>query len=317
MKNSVIFLTLFICSAFSENVSAQNHVATITRMDGDTEIYFNPSKNPSQSKNNSTGTTVLFEGFYYQVKNAKPGDQIQNGNILRTRPSSHANLVFDNGDQINLGPGSSFRIQWKEKNDRKMYMNLMYGRLRGIISKEGPRQKAIIKTRSATMGVRGTDFFISDSGPNGETKITVLRGEVEVRSESTQKIIPVKTGMSALVIANAELKSRPTNKQDFKTIEAASTAISSSSQNPSIEQLEKKALAVTIQDIKTYQPEVYKKIETETKSIASVQQLSSRAISIAAENAPLAPEAKSKAKIHDLKEFDDQEVYDQYFKLNQ
>ena len=319
---TAIFLAL---SGFHFGFSAQaaDHVSTITQLQGETQLYSNPSKSPIVAKSKTAGTVVLFENEYFLVQEAKIGDKVKNGNILRTRPGAHANVIFENGDQIHIGPGSSYRVQWNDKLDDKLKVNLMYGRLRGIISKEGPRQKAIIKTRSATMGVRGTDFFIADSGPNGETEISVLRGEVEVTSESTKKILPVKTGMSATITTKTEMEVRETTKEDLNGIQIASSVTApamvqtKSAEKQKITELEKKALAVTLHDIKTYQPEVYEKISADAKIVSSVQELNSKAYSITVVNAPSAPSKRGKPRITELKDSDDQEVYQKYFKLKQ
>lgn len=323
---TAIILALFNTFHFT-TANAADHVATITQLQGETQLYTNPSKNPITVKNKNSGTVVLFESEYFLVQEARIGDTVKNGNILRTRPGAHANVIFDNGDQIHIGPGSSYRIQWSDKLEDKLKVDLMYGRLRGIISKEGPRQKAIIKTRSATMGVRGTDFFIADSGPNGETEISVLRGEVEVTNESTKKTLPVKTGMSATVTANVDSETRETTKEDLNGIQAASIITAPITVKPEdktesklknkVSELEKKALAVTLHDIKTYQPEIYEKLSTEAKTVGSVQELNNKAYSLIVVNAPSAPPKKGKPRITELKDSDDQEVYKKYFKLNE
>jgi hypothetical protein len=315
MKKTEIFLTL-VALFHSLNAFARTIEATISNLEGDAQVYSNPSKNAAKKKD-SSGTTVLYEGFYYQVNEAKVGNLIQSGNILRTRPGAQAKVIFDNGDQIHLGPGSSYQIQWNDSKSKKIKFNLMYGRLRGIISKEGKEQKIIIKTKLATMGVRGTDFFISDSGPNGETEISVLRGEVEVINDSTKKSIPLKTGMTTLVSNQEELKPRETNKDDLKAIESASSIGPNQNAPKPVQELEKKALRVTLEDIKTYQPDLFEKIKNDSQSVASVSALNSKAIEITSMTAPAAPIKKGKPRIRELNDSDDQEIYEKYFKLNE
>jgi hypothetical protein len=317
MKIAVNILALISFLLVTE-AQADDHVATITQIQGEIQIYSDPSSKPKKNQSNESGKIVLFENQYFIVKNAKMGDRILNGNILRARPGSHAHVIFNNGDQIHIGPGSSYRVQWQENLEKKMKIDLMYGRLRGIISKEGPRQKAIIKTRSATMGVRGTDFFIADSGPKGETEISVLRGEVEVINDSTKKSIPLKTGMSAKVVQQAEIELRETNKEDLKGIQIASTVVGKEKpSNQKIAELEKKAVEVTLKDIKLYQPEIYQKISSDPKKLENLNDLNFKAVSLNMVNAPNAPAKRGKPNITELKDSDDQEVYQKYFKMNE
>jgi len=317
MKNSVIFLTLFLTMMPLSSVLARTIVATITQIDGNTQIYANPSKTSPRTKLGQPGTTVLFEGQYYQVKDAKAGEKLESGNILRTRPGAHATVIFDNGDQIHLGPGSSYHIQWNSKSAKKIEFKLMYGKLRGIVSKEGEEKKIIIKTKSATMGVRGTDFFVSDSGPNGETEITVLRGAVDVTNESTGKTLPIKTGTTALVTEKTEIALRETTKEDLKTVEIASQSSPAKEAPKSVVELEKKALAVTLKDIRLYQPEIYEKIKADPSIVNNVEAVNEKAIALNAASAPSAPPKKGKPRIRELNESDDQEIYEKYFKLNE
>jgi hypothetical protein len=315
MNKAAIFLTLAMFAHPAKSI-ARTIVATVSNIQGDAQVYSNPSKKPIQN-NGTTGTTVLYEGEYYQVSDAKVGDQIRSGNILRTRPGAHANVIFDNGDQIHLAPGSSYQIKWNDTKSKKIKFNLMYGKLRGIISKEGKEQKIIIKTKIATMGVRGTDFFISDSGPNGETEITVLRGEVEVINDSTNKTIPLKTGMTTVVSKQEELKPRETNREDLKIIDVATRIAPVQNAPKLVMELEKKALQVTLEDVKTYQPELFEKIKNDSQSVASISTLNSKTIEMTAVTAPPAPAKKGKPRIRELNDSDDQDVYDQYFKLNE
>jgi hypothetical protein len=317
MKNSVIFLTLLFAAIPGSMTLARSIVATITHIDGNTQVYSHPSKTSPLAKQDANGTTVLFEGQYYRVRDAIPGEKLENGNILRTRPGAHANVIFDNGDQIHLGPGSSYHIQWNGKNTKKIEFKLMYGKLRGIISKESDEKKIIIKTKIATMGVRGTDFFVSDSGPKGETEITVLRGMVEVTNESTGKLLPVKTGTTALVTEKSEISPRDSTKEDLKTVETSSKTEPTKETPKTVVELEKKALAVTLQDIKLYQPEIYEKIKADPGITNNVLSLNEKAVVLNAATAPSAPPKKGKPRIRELNDSDDQEIYEKYFKLNE
>jgi hypothetical protein len=193
----------------------------------------------------------------------------------------------------------------------------MYGKLRGIISKESDEKKIIIKTKIATMGVRGTDFFVSDSGPKGETEITVLRGMVEVTNESTGKLLPVKTGTTALVTEKSEISPRDSTKEDLKTVETSSKTEPTKETPKTVVELEKKALAVTLQDIKLYQPEIYEKIKADPGITNNVLSLNEKAVVLNAATAPSAPPKKGKPRIRELNDSDDQEIYEKYFKLNE
>ena len=97
-------------------------------------------------------------------------------------------IVYKNGDQFNIGEGTSFEIKWKS-NKSPPTGNLLYGSIRGIISKKGSRSGLIIKSKSAVMGVRGTDFNFTQRGTSGKSAISVIRGKVDVANIRKRWII--------------------------------------------------------------------------------------------------------------------------------
>jgi hypothetical protein len=315
-------LALFSLAAFPKSacaVESAPSVATLAQTEGKAQLFTHPSKKPHAGSSVKEGTMAFFEGEYYLIQDAKVGNRVENGNIVRTLPGAQTKVIYDNGDQFYVGPGTAYRVSWNDKakadNADKLdtKINLMYGRLRGVISKDGPRKKLQIRTRAATMGVRGTDFFIADNGPNGETEVSVLRGSVEVKpvNGSTQEI---KTGMSASVTQKLEV--RETTKEDLNGIQKASTLpVPQATPSAQIAELEKKAVNVTTQDIKTYQPEIYKQLAAELAQVSRAEQLNTKLIEIASVKAPSAPPKRRKPRITELKESDEGDLYDKYFKM--
>ena len=305
MKLAVIFLTVgwLTTSAFAD----QPNVATITRTEGSVQIFSEPSKE-------NLGKKVFFEGKFFELKEAIIGDRIKNGSIIRTMPESKANLIYENGDQINIGPGTSFHVSWKSTGAQRSpnQIKLFYGKMRGIILKEGSKNKFEIKTKTAVMGVRGTDFYIEDEGDGKATQITVVRGEVKLITQQRETII--KTGMTATATLKSPVEVHETTKEDLKTISEASTIARKESAQESIAMLEKKAIEVTLQDVKTYQPEIYEKLPESAKKNPELIALQSQTMNLVSENAPAAPPKKSKPTLKEFKKSDDQDVYEKYYK---
>jgi hypothetical protein len=268
--NRLVFVAIFLSSAFAW---ASEQVGTLTQLDGEVKLFSNPAKELQGS-----GPHALFEGQYYTVGDAKVGSRLEKGNILRTAPSGKARVVFDNGDQYNVGTSTAYKVAYeKDVADGKPSVDLMYG----IVAKGGPRSKLQIRTKSATMGVRGTDFYIADGGPTGGTEVTVMRGEVEVKpvaaaaSKATVPVTTVKPGFSGEV------------------------------------QLEKKALETTLNDVKSYDKKLYAKVDAakldgaEDVNRASVEALMSDAPAAAKNKKPF------KSELEDL----EKGAYDKYFKI--
>lgn len=177
MKKITASLLLLLCS----QVLAANDqfVGRIIKLSGEVKIYANPS-----DKIVGPPPHVLYEGKYYSITPAKLGMKLDNGNILETGADSKVRLIFKNGDQFNVGEGTAYTVSWSEKAGSKQagsIVNMMRGQLRAIVSKQGPRNNMEVRTKYASMGVRGTDFFVEKNGNAGETKLTVLRGEVSMK----------------------------------------------------------------------------------------------------------------------------------------
>src|SRR6185295_4862215 len=144
-----------------------------------------------------------------EVRELKVGDPIFAGDVVNTRSDATVKLIMVDKSIVDLGNSTLFKVdEWVTNNvsDRKVTMSLGYGNMRGSVTTPvGPKGKFTIKTKAATMGVRGTEFAVlyqtkdmtpgagggdkpDDSGkpPKGLkneviNKITVIHGKVEVQ----------------------------------------------------------------------------------------------------------------------------------------
>ncbi len=225
---------LFSFIIFDLPTQAADHAGIIVKIQGVVEIYTNPSKNAQ-----GVAPRILYNDEYYTVVPAKLGYKVEAGDVVRTGNDAKARIVYKNGDQFNVGEGTEYRVAVKNLNSgddkkEKSVITLMRGQLRAIISKEGPRNNMEIKTQNVSMGVRGTDFYVSKKGNMGTSEVSVLRGEVEVKISSnnsngenkpgeqkkvaTTETINVKPGFSAQWQAPIEEKKEETknNKEQNK-----------------------------------------------------------------------------------------------------
>lgn len=92
------------------------------------------------------------------------GLQFREGDVLSTAVGSSAIIRMQDGTRMTLRPGTDMvieRFQYRENApDNNMLLNLFAGGLRaitGLISKNAP-EAAKLRTRTATVGIRGTDF---------------------------------------------------------------------------------------------------------------------------------------------------------------
>lgn len=98
------------------------------------------------------------------------------GDRVRTDRDSAATIRFQDGSQVELGPGASFTIQKAEPQE--MVMDLAFGRLRAIVSKIRSRRFSV-RTPVAVASVRGTEFTV-DVADEKNTKVEVREGLVAV-----------------------------------------------------------------------------------------------------------------------------------------
>lgn len=332
---------LFSSAAPRPASAGTEHVGMLTQVDGEVKLLTQPS--PRLHKDASGGAPrVLFEKEYYLLVDAKPGTRVEKGNILRTAPGAKAKIVYENGDQFTVGPGTSFKITWERPGAAgSTQMDLAHGKIRGVIEKGGPRSKLVIKTKTATMGVRGTDFFIADGGSDGGTEVAIIRGAVELKSEKIpdSKPIEVKSGFSASIPAAAAaqppsgeaaapapvVELRRTTQEELigiqKTTVIRKDALAQASSTQAqpevlkqIERLEKKAVETTLKDIKTHDPALYARIQTQAQSapIQSAEEINSQAVQTLIKEAPKAPEKRKPNQI----EIEDG-AYEKYYKIQE
>jgi hypothetical protein len=124
------------------------------------------------------------------VRELRVGDVVRAGDVVNTRSDATVKLIMLDKSIVDLGASTLFKVdEWVTKNvsDRSVALSLGYGKMRASVSTPvGPKGKFTIKTKAATMGVRGTEFLISSDmggqkgGNSVTTQVTVVHGLVEV-----------------------------------------------------------------------------------------------------------------------------------------
>lgn len=113
----------------------------------------------------------------------KKGMWLAEGTTLESQNRSFAKLLFIDKSQMNLGPSSKMVITRFPKKDAGI-ISLMKGQLRSKVTKDymgiqnKNKSKLFIKTKSAAMGVRGTDFQVNYNPINGATSLVTFEGAV-------------------------------------------------------------------------------------------------------------------------------------------
>jgi len=121
------------------------------------------------------GTMKLVQGDV-RVKDAQgerklmPGDTLAPADQVMTGPDGAASMVLRDGTTMMVGPKSRIDLNTFAYNSTTQEGNLVVAVLRGsmrmitgLISKTNPNAVSVT-TRTATIGVRGTDFIVEVDG---------------------------------------------------------------------------------------------------------------------------------------------------------
>ncbi len=144
-----------------------------------------------------------------QMSFLKPGDKFGESTIINTGSNGAVKLLMTDKTIVDLGPSSLFKVteyKLNQGSDRKVDVSLDYGQIRASVNQPvAEKGKFTIRTKAATMGVRGTEFVVSaalppkagEPVPSTQTQVTVIKGRVDVSDLKTPNIAPVqvKAGM--------------------------------------------------------------------------------------------------------------------------
>lgn len=131
------------------------------------------------------------------------GAEVAPGETIATGDNGRTQLRFADGAQMSLQPKSEFRIEaYEHKGGEgdKGFFNLLRGGLRtitGLIGR-GNKDAYRVTTQVATIGIRGTEYSVGYTGPDGQG-VLIHTGEGAVEVCNAAGCVIVSGGESALV----------------------------------------------------------------------------------------------------------------------
>jgi len=137
---------------------------------------------------------------------AKMGDLIEGGEIVETGARSSARILLPDESVLELKENTRIEVNDSRENARGVPSVLLYlGRLWGDIAKseDGDTSFEVVSS-SAVAGVRGT-VFSAGVGIDGQTRVGVEQGEVEVQGEAGSQVL-VKADQETSVDLGAKPK---------------------------------------------------------------------------------------------------------------
>lgn len=114
------------------------------------------------------------------AKALQVGDSLLEDTSILTDERSFVRIKFNDGSLMNIGSSSKVVLVEMTKNEVSL-ISLLKGKVRTKVTKEAEGEgenKFFIKTRSAALGVRGTDFQATYNPDNKLTSLVTLEGEV-------------------------------------------------------------------------------------------------------------------------------------------
>lgn len=131
----------------------------------------------------------------------KAGTFFRSSDILITSSNGFVKLLFQDRSIIDVGPSTLFEVRKfnpKKGNDREVDLDLTYGSVRAVVTEPlKGKGRFKIRTPSATMGVRGTEFLVKSSidqviKPNVEVPQNTPGGLIEGSIAATSSLTPSK-----------------------------------------------------------------------------------------------------------------------------
>jgi hypothetical protein len=210
------------------------------------------------------------------------GDKFIEDTSILTGPKSFVKIKFIDQSELNIGPESKLVIT-EMKKDSVGIISLLKGRIRTEVAKDATKPNAnkfFIKTRTAAMGVRGTDFQTIYNPENKMTSLLTYKGEVAMAKidettfkkleESSEPVIVRDDVTKVPEIKKGNIKSLNEieelnlvlNKKDVVLVPPGQNSFASDS-------LEKSSQPVKISPVQL--EALYKNKEMETKTDANIK----------------------------------------------
>lgn len=150
-----------------------------------------------------TGQAWITQGTNSRIAIA-PADKLKGGATVTTGESSSLELLLSDHSILKIGANSKIELPDESTNSDQTIVNMDQGVTKAIVQKQIGKKTFSIKTHSATMGVRGTEFVVevlptsgSKSGNSASftEELMVIRGSVEVSDNNGKSVALVEAGM--------------------------------------------------------------------------------------------------------------------------
>ncbi|MDD0853127.1 FecR family protein [Halobacteriovorax sp. GB3] len=125
------------------------------------------------------GTVTKLLPGAIRANTVKVGDRLPEDTSIVTGSKSFVRISFENKSTVSLGPSSKLVVASVKANSPSV-ISLLKGQIRSKVEKDKSKNinKLFIKTKTAALGVRGTDFQTVFNPQNNVTSLLTYEGKV-------------------------------------------------------------------------------------------------------------------------------------------
>jgi hypothetical protein len=178
----------------------------------------------------SIGTIAAIKGKA-KIKRGKTfitahiGDKLKERDSILTKNKSKVQIIFNDETIITVGKNSNFSISEYVYEDNNPKSSAKFGLIRGAmrtitgkIGKIAP-ERFSVKTKTTTIGIRGTNFTIRGAGRAGRQQVYCTFGAVDVKVLSTGLTTNVPRGTFVALAVDGSTKLQKYSVTDIKNMQ--------------------------------------------------------------------------------------------------
>ena len=143
----------------------------------------------------------------------KTGARVKVGSVIEVGSGSKATLILGKGSVFQIGADSRMVVgEYGITPEREELANLelKFGKTRALILNQGPRRELKIRTRAATMGVRGTEIYVdSPKDAAKPVQFMTIEGLAEVKLGEQGNPIPLPQNQALTSDSKADAQGGP------------------------------------------------------------------------------------------------------------
>ena len=148
-------------------------------------------------RKNTVGQLGMIEGdVRVDSTSAENGRRVYEGSVIEVAEGGRATLLLGKGSVFHLAGGTRFVVKQyaitQDKGEESADLDLKFGKTRALILNQGGRRRIQIRSRAATMGVRGTEILIDAPQASKEpVRFLTVEGLAELNLDGVSQPIPL------------------------------------------------------------------------------------------------------------------------------